>query len=163
MKEENKVVNTISSILKSIIIILIIGIIMFALSLLGAKVYKINSYGRVSGMLFSYIEKLNPIFGILGILFYIMINCIGFKLLDYFMKKFKNYYKVVGIILYTFFCIFINILMTIVYFDLFGEFKFDNKILNFFNIVIVQGGFIVFPIIFTAINIHKKVVEKKKH
>lgn len=157
-----------SSIIKSIIVLLIIGIIMFALSLWGAQIYSnlsnsynhgSNSSGSSSGFVLDLTTYyyLNPIYGIIGIIIYIAINYFSFLLYNEIIKKFKNYKSTIGKVMYILFSIFINILMLIIYLGLFGRYSFENILLEFLNEIIINFGYISFPIVSAIFYIYKKV------
>lgn len=162
MEKENKVKNIIIRILKSLLLVAFIGLISGLISLIGVKVYHYNSYGRVNGMLFSSLEKLDPIFGILGIIIFIIINIISFVGYNYLVKKFNKNNGLIEKVIYIISSVITNYLMLIVYFDFFGEYIFENKFLNSFNVLIVGGGWILFPILFSIIYLCKKYSKKKK-
>ena len=149
------------SIIKSIIVLLIIGVIMYFLSLWGSgKIYTKNSSNR-SYNGWAYHENLNPIYGVLGIIIYIAINHFSFLLYNYIINQFKNYKTIIGKIMYILFSIFINGVMLIIYFRLFGSYSFENILLNFLNDIIVRFGYITFPIVFGIIYIYRRKLDKK--
>ena len=163
MKEEtSKGWIVITSILKTLMTLFLIGIIMYLLTLGGVEVYQHNSYDRFQDGVFSYIEKLDPLYGSIGLLIFIFINCISFAIFNFFIKKFKNYNKIIGIILYLIFAFVFNYVMLIYYWSLFGYYEFENKLLNFFNLVIVREGFIIFPITYIELYLLKELKKEVK-
>ena len=158
---KNKLWTIFSSIIKSIIVLLIIGIIMYVSSLWGAEeIYTKNSSNRYYTGGWLYHEDLNPIYGVVGIIIYIAINCFSFLLYNYITNKFKNYKMTIGRVMFIIFSIFINILMLIIYSGLFGSYSFENILLEFFNLIIIKYGFITFPIMFLII--YRKKTKSKK-
>ena len=149
---QNKLCTIFSSIIKSIIVLLIIGIIMCALSSLGAgEIYTKDSSNRYYTGGWLYHEDLNPIYGVVGIIIYIATNCFSFLLYNYIIKKFKNYKATLGKVIYIIFSIFINILMLITYSSLFGSYSFENNLLELLNEIVIKFGYVTFPIMFIII------------
>ena len=148
-KTTKKLWFIIGTIIKSIIIVLIIGFIMFGLSGGGAELYQKNSliYGYEYWNDYAH---LNFIYGLIGIIIYIVINCFGFLLYNYITSKFKNYKIIIGKIVFILSSIFINFLMSLAYTD-FNSYSFKNMMLEIFNNIIVGYGWITFPIIFLII------------
>ena len=159
-EKTNKVKIVFLRVLVSILLVILIGIISGLISILGAKVYRTNSYGRVSGF-FSSLEKLDPVFGMLGIIIFIIINIIGFLIYNYLIKKLNKNNGLIEKIIYIISSAITNWLMLIVYFNLFDEFIFENRILNSINILVVEGGLILFPIVFSITYLCKKYIKKK--
>ncbi len=161
---KNKLWSIFSTIIKSVIVLLIIGVIMAFISSLGAEeIYTKNSSNRqFTGSWLTYEEILNPVYGVIGIIIYIAINYIGFLSYNYITNKFKNYKTIIGRVMFILFCIFINIIMLLIYSDLFGSYSFQNIILEIFNMIIIKFGFITFPIMFLIIYIYRRKVESKK-
>ena len=159
---QNKLWTIFSSIIKSIIALLIIGIIMCALSSWGAgEIYTKDSSNRYYTGGWLYHEDLNPIYGVVGIIIYIAINYFSFLLYNYITNKFKNYKDTLGKVIYIIFNIFINILMLIIYSGLFGSYSFENNLLEFLNEIVIKFGYVTFPIIFVIIYICRKKLNKK--
>lgn len=145
---KNKVWSVITTIIKSVLVILIIGFIMFFGSAGGAEVYRKDVYNSVSTGSWNYHAYLNPIYGMVGIIIYILINCFGFFVYNYITNKFKNYKTTIGKCIFILFSVFINLLMLIIYFDLFDSYSFENGFFEIFNSIIICYGWITFPIIF---------------
>ena len=160
---KNKLWTIFSSIIKSIIVLLIIGVIMYVLSLWGAEeIYTKNSSNRYYTGGWLYHEDLNPIYGVVGIIIYIAINYSSFLLYNYITNKFNNYKATLGKVMYIIFSVFINILMLIIYSGLFGSYSFENNLLELLNEIIIKFGCITFPIMFVIIYIYRKKVKSKK-
>ena len=70
-KTENKVWYIISTIIKSVTILLMIGFIMMCLSAWGAEIYTKNSFNRSYTGGWNYLENLNSVYGLIGIIIYI--------------------------------------------------------------------------------------------
>ena len=157
---QNKLWTIFSSIIKSIIALLIIGIIMCALSSWGAEeIYTKDSSNRYYTGGWLYHEDLNPIYGVVGIIIYIAINYFSFLLYNYITNKFKNYKDTLGKVIYIIFSIFINILMLIIYSGFFGSYSFENNLLEFLNEIVIKFGYVTFPIMFVIIYILQKKVK----
>ena len=157
---KNKLWTIFSNIIKSIIVLLIIGIIMCALSSWGAEeIYTKDSSNRYYTDGWLYHEDLNPIYGVVGIIIYIVINYFSFLLYNYITNKFKNYKATLGKVIYIIFSIFINILMLIIYSSLFGSYSFENNLLEFLNEIVIKFGYVTFPIMFVIIYICRKKVK----
>ena len=141
-----------STIIKSIIILCIIGTIMYIMSLWGAEgVYQKNSSNRSYIGGWTYHEDLNPIYGLMGIIIYILINYFGFSLYNFVTSKFKSYKITISRFIFLVHSIIINMIMLIVYWSIFGSYSFNNQILELFNILIIRFGFVSFPILFIII------------
>lgn len=157
---KNKLWTIISSIIKSIILLIIIGIIMYALSYwLSEEIYRKNSSNFHYNCAWNYNETLDPVYGVAGIIIYIAINYFSCLLYNYITNKFKNYKVIIGKVIYIIFSFLINIVMLILYWKSFGTYSFENSLLDFFNIIIIRYGYIIFPIIFAIIFL----VKIKKH
>ena len=157
---KNKLWSIFSSIIKSIILLFIIGIIMCALSSWGAEeIYTKDSSNRYYTGGWLYHEDLNPIYGIVGIIIYIAINYFSFLLYNYITNKFKNYKATLGKVIYIIYSIFINILMLIIYSGLFGRYSFENNLLEVLNKIVIQFGYVTFPIMFVIVYICRKKVK----
>ena len=141
-----------STIIKSIIVLFIIGTIMYVMSLWGAEgVYQKNSSNRSYIGGWTYHEDLNPIYGLMGIIIYILINYFGFSLYNFVTSKFKSYKITISRFIFLVYSIIINMIMLIVYWSIFGSYSFNNQILELFNILIIRFGFVSFPILFIII------------
>ena len=141
-----------STIIKSIIVLFIIGTIMYVMSLWGAEgVYQKNSSNRSYIGGWTYHEDLNPIYGLMGIIIYILINYFGFSLYNFVTSKFKSYKITISRFIFLVHSIIINMIMLIVYWSIFGSYSFNNQILELFNILIIRFGFVSFPILFIII------------
>ena len=160
-KTKNKLWYIISTIIKSLIVLLIIGFIMLWISLGGAEVYIKDAFNRNYTGGWLYHEYLNPVYGLIGIIIYILINCFGFLSYNHITNKFKNYKTTISKAMFILFSIFINMLMLIIYSQLFGSYSFKNMLLEFFNNIIIGFAWITFPIIFVIIYIYKKKVKAK--
>lgn len=161
-KSKNKFWNIFSTIIKSTIVLLIIGFIMLWISMWGAEIYTKNSWGRnyTGGLM--YHEYLNPFYGLIGIIIYILINCFGFFSYNHIIDKFKNCKITISKFLFIVFSFFINLVMLIEYSQLFGDFSFkNNMLLNYFEKIIIIRGMITFPIIFLIIYNYRKKDESK--
>ena len=90
-KNKNKLWYIISTIIKSLIVLLIIGFIMLLISVGGAEIYTKNTYYRNYTGGWLYHEYLNPVYGLTGIIIYILINYFGFLSYNHITNKFKNY------------------------------------------------------------------------
>ena len=77
-KSKNKLWYIISTIIKSLIVLLIIGFIMLWISAEGAEVYIKDASNRNYTGGWLYHEYLNPVYGFIGIIIYILINYFGF-------------------------------------------------------------------------------------
>ena len=152
---KNKLWTIISTIIKSIILLVIIGIIMCVLSDWGAREIYTKKTSNRSYYGWTSHENLNPIYGVGGIIIYIAINCFSFLSYNYEISKFKNYKIVLGKVMYIIFSIYINIFMIIMYTGIFSSYSFENNLLNFLNREIIEYGFITFPTIFVIIYIIK--------
>lgn len=151
-KTINSFWSVFSTIIKSIIILFIIGTIMYVMSLWGAEgVYQKNSSNRSYIGGWTYHEDLNPIYGLMGIIIYILINYFGFSLYNFVTSKFKNYKITISRFIFLVYSIIINMIMLIVYWSIFGSYSFNNQILELFNILIIRFGFVSFPILFIII------------
>ncbi|MCH5272834.1 MAG: hypothetical protein J1E35_04110 [Lachnospiraceae bacterium] len=150
-KSKNNLWHIISTIIKSIIVLLIIGFIMLYISYWGTEVYTKNSSNRYYTGGWNYHEDLNPVYGLRGIIIYILTNCFGFLSYNYITNKFKNYKTAIGKIIFILFSVFINILMLILYSGLFGSYSFENTFLELFKVIIISFGWITFPITFLII------------
>lgn len=160
---KNKLWFIFSTIIKSTVVLLIIAVIMYLVAVWGGEeIYTKNSSNRYYTGGWLYHEDLNSIYGLIGIIIYIAINCFGFLLYNYITNKFKNYKMTIGRVMFILFSIFINILMLIIYSGLFGSYSFENTLLEFFNVIIINFGFITFPIMFLIIYIYRKKVTSKK-
>ena len=162
MTKKHKLWYIISSITKSLILLLIIGFIMLVLSAGGSEVYIKGAYNRNYTGGWIYDEYLNPLYGFVGIILYIIINYLGFLAYDHITRRFKNYKIVISKIIFILFSAFINMLMSIMYFHLFGHYSFKNPLLEVFNNIVVRYGWLTFPIIFLIIYICKNKVDSKK-
>ena len=141
-----------STIIKSIIVLFIIGTIMYVMSLWGAEgVYQKNSSNRSYIGGWTYHEDLNPIYGLMGIVIYILINYFGFSIYNFVTSKFKSYKITISRFIFLVYSIIINMIMLIVYWSIFGSYSFNNQILELFNILIIRFGFVSFPILFIII------------
>ena len=158
-KSKNKLWYIISTIIKSLIVLLIIGFIMLWISAEGAEVYIKDASNRNYTGGWLYHEYLNPVYGFIGIIIYILINYFGFLSYNHITKKFKNYKTNISKVMFILFSIFINMLMLIIYSQLFGSYSFENMLLEFFNNIIIGFGWITFPIIFVIIYIYIKKVK----
>lgn len=161
-KSKNKFWNIFSSIIKSIIVLLIIGVIMLWISMWGANIYTKKSWERnyTGGLL--YHEYLNPFYGLMGIIIYILINCFGFFSYNYIIDKLKNCKITISKFLFIVFSFLINLVMLIEYSGLFGDFSFKNNILlNWLKNITITRGMITFPIIFLIIYNCRKKDESK--
>ena len=158
---KNKLWYIISTSIKSLILLLIIGFIMLWISAEGAEVYRKDAFNRNYTGGWIYKAYLNPVYGLIGIIIYILINYFGFLLYSHITNKFKNYKTTISKIMFILFSAFINTLMLIMYFGIFGEFSFKNMLLEFFNIIIIRCGWITFPIIFLIIYIYRNKVKAK--
>lgn len=115
-QKKNKLWSIFSTIIKGTVVLLIIAVIMYLIALWGAEeIYTKNSSNRYYTGGFSYHENLNSIYGLIGIIIYIAINCFSFLLYNYITNKFKNYKMTIGRVMFILFSIFINILMLNVY------------------------------------------------
>lgn len=141
-----------STIIKSIIILCIIGTIMYVMSLWGAEgVYQKNSSNRSYIGGWTYHEDLNPIYGLIGIVIYILINYFGFSIYNFVTSKFKNYKIAISRFIFIVYSIIINMIMLIIYCGIFGNYSFNSNILELFNIIIIRFGFVSFPVLFIII------------
>jgi len=176
--KKSKAWEIILRIIKSIIVLVIIGFITYLLTLYGMEIYQKNSI-RIHADMFSHHEYLDLTYGLLGILIYILINCMSFimynfiitkinKSMDIYDEKEVNKGKrlLLEKVLYIIYSIGINFGMLLFYFDFFGEYRFQNNYLDIINKLVVKVGFITFPIIFAIIyivmkkkNINKKVLK----
>ena len=150
-KSSNKFTLTVITIIKSIFILLIMGFIIYYISYYCSEIYVKNSFNRTSTGGWCYDEYLNPIYGILGIIIYALTNYFSFLSYNFIISKLKNYKTIIGKIMFILFSFFINILMLIMYSQLFGSYLFENTFLEFFNKIIISFGWVVFPIIFFII------------
>lgn len=150
-KSSNKFLLIIITIIKSIFILLIIGFIMYYISFYCSEIYSKNSFNRTNTGGWCYHEYLNPIYGVLGITLYALTNYFSFLSYNFIISKLKNYKTIIGKIMFILFSFFINILMLIMYSQLFGSYSFENTFLEFFNKIIISFGWVVFPIIFFII------------
>lgn len=151
-KNKNKLWNILSTIIKSIIVLFIIGFMMSCIAgWSSATVYTSNSYNRSYTGGWLYHEYLNPIYGLIGIIIYIANNFFGFLTYSHITNKFKNYKSTVSKVMFILFSFFINILMLIIYSGLFSSYSFENNLLEFFNTIIISYGWITFPLIFSII------------
>jgi len=158
-KCKNELWNILSTIIKSLIVLLIIGFIMLWISAGGAEVYIKDASNRNYTGGWLYHEYLNPVYGLIGIIIYILINYFGFLSYNHITNKFKNYKNTISTVMFILFSIFINILMLIIYSQLFGSYSFKNTLLEMLNNIIIGFGWITFPIIFLIIY-RKKVKDK---
>lgn len=158
-KSKNGLWNILSTIIKSLIVLLIIGFIMLLISEEGSTIYIKYAYDRNYTGGWLYHEYLNPVYGLIGIVIYILINCFGFLAYNHITRKFKNYKTTISKVMFILFSILINILMLIMYSSLFGSYSFENMLLEKFNNIIIGSGWITFPIIFFIIY-RTKVKEK---
>ena len=158
-KTENKLWYNTSTIIKSLIVLLIIGFIMLWISSGGAEVYIKYAYNRNYTGGLGYHEYLHPVYGLIGIIIYILINYFGFLLYNRITYIFRNYKTTIGKTVFILFSAFINTLMLIMYFRLFGGYSFENNILELINNIIICYGWITFPIIFLII--YRKKVKNK--
>ena len=152
----SKVWKFFSTIFKTIIILIIEGFIILNLSSWGSEIYIGNSSNRYYTSGWLYQEDLNPIYGVLGIIIYVLINGSGFFIFNSIISQLKNYNKTIGKIIFILFCVVINMIMFIQYSQLFGSYTFDIKLLEFFNNVIIRLGWFIFPSIFSVIYIYRK-------
>ena len=111
-----------STIIKSIIVLLIIGVIMLWVSAGGSEIYIKDAYNRDYTGGWGYAEYLNSVYGVVGIIIYIIINYLGFLTYNHITNKFKNYNATISKIIFILFCPVINMLMLIMYFGLLGEY-----------------------------------------
>lgn len=155
-KCKNELWNILSTISKSLIVLLMIGFIMLCISAGGAEVYIKAADNRYYTGGWLYHEYLNPVYGLIGIIIYILINCFGFLSYNHITNKFKNYKNTISTVIFILFSIFINILMLIIYSQLFGSYSFKNTLLEMFNKIIIGFGWITFPIISLIIYIYRK-------
>ena len=158
-KSKNELWNILSTMIKSLIVLLIIGFIMLWISAGGAEVYIKDASNRNYTGGWLYHEYLNPVYGLIGIVIYILINYFGFLSYNHITNKFKNYKTTITKVMFILFSIFINMLMLIIYSSLFGSYSFKNMLLEIFNNIIIGFGWITFPIIF-LIFYRKKVKTK---
>ena len=77
-KSKNKLWGILSTIIKNILVLLIIGFIMLWMSGGGAEIYIKDAYNRSCINGWGYHEYLNPVYGVIGTIIYILINCFGF-------------------------------------------------------------------------------------
>lgn len=160
-KIKREIWSIISTIIKSIIVLLLLGVIMFFVSTIGATIYHKNSTDFISYGFWNYHKYLNNFYGIIGMIIYILTNYFAFLSYNHIISKFKNNKMIISKILFLLFNIFINLLMLLFYSGIFGDFSFKNEFLNFFNILITKYGTITFPTIFLIIYIVKAYKLKK--
>lgn len=160
-KSKNKFWNIFSTIIKSIILLLIIGFIMFVISLVGSAIYSKNSGEQYHIDGWSFHGYLNNFYGIIGIIIYVLNNYFGFLSYNSIINSFKNCKIAISKFLFIVFSVLINLIMLIVYSQVFTEFSSKNKLLEFFNNIIIKHGTITFPIIFLSIYIYKKKLNTK--
>lgn len=160
-KSKNKLWGILSTIIKSIIVLFIIGFIMLWISAGGSEVYIKDASNRNYTGGWGYHEYLNPIYGLIGIIIYILINYLGFLSYNHITNRFKNYKTTISKIMFILFSAFINMLMLIMYFRLLGEYSFENMLLELFNKIIIRYGWTTFPIIFLIIYIYRKKFKLK--
>lgn len=150
-KSKNKLWNIFTNIIKCILILLIIGFIMLCVSEWGAEVYTKDSSNRSYTGGWNYHEYLNPVYGLIGIIIYILINYFGFLSYKRITDKFKKCKATISKSIFILFNIFINILMLILYSGLFSSYSFKNIVFEILNTIIIDRGWITFPIIFFCI------------
>lgn len=160
---KNKIIRTIGTIVKSLIAILIICIAMCLLADLGGFVYRLEVYNEESRGMFGSVYNLNALYGTIGLILYVLINFLGFKTYNFFVKKVKNYLFTIDRILFIISNLIVNYVMLILYWQLFDIYSFENTMLENLNTVVVRNGFILFPFLFTMIYIKQKRKEIKKH
>ena len=149
--------TTFSTILKSIIVLLIIGFIMVKTFYFGKNIYIKNSTISLgnSNIPFSGYRLLDNTYATIGIIINIMINCFGFLSYNLIISKFKNYNITAGKMIFILFSCIINFVNWIFLFFL-QSYKFDSttlegNILSFFDNIFMNYSFFIFPIAFTVI------------
>ena len=160
-KTKNKLWYIISTIIISLIVLLPIGCIMFWISVGGSEVYTKETYNFTNLGWFDFHENINPVFGLIGIIIYILNNFLGFLSYNYITSKVNNYQTVIGRIEFILFSSFINALMAVLYSGLFGEYSFGNRALDFLNRIIIFWSPFTFPLIFTIVYVYKSKVKAK--
>ena len=160
-KSPNELWVILSTIIKSLIMLVIIGFIMLLISSGGAEVYTKNAYKSPFTGGWGHHEYLNSAYGLVGIIRYIVINYLGFLSYNHITNRFKNYKTIIGKVVFILFTIPINMLMSIIYLKLFVVYLFKNTLLEFFNNIIIRFGWITFPIIFLIIYIYRKSYRKQ--
>jgi len=141
-KSENELWNIFSTIIKSLLVLLIIGFIMLWISAGGAEIYAKNG--------FDHSESLNPVYGLVSLIIFILINFLGYWSYNHITNRFKNYKTTISKIMFLLFSSIINWLMAIIYTFL-GRYSLKNTVLEIFDSIIIHNGLIVFPIIFFII------------
>ena len=154
-------VNVLSNIVKSILVLLIIGFIMLMIAAFGSMAYRFDSiiYNEDGWNNFAY---LNPGYGLIGIIIYILANFLGFLSYKNITNNIKNCKTNISKILFIIFSFLINVLMLVLYIQLFDTYSFENVLFEFFNSIIINGGFITFPLIFIIIDIISFTLNKTK-
>ena len=150
-KITRKVWNVISSIMKSIIVLIVIGVVMLIISSLGGEVYRAEAIFRHYTGGWNYEEYLNVFYGLIGIIIYILNNFLFFLTYNGITNKFKNYNIIVGKIMFIIFNVLINLVMLFIYSGIFSSYLFKNELLEILNKIIVFFGWITFPVLFSII------------
>ena len=175
-KNKNQFLEVVSTVIKSMVVLVIMGVIMFYLSKLGSKIYLYHSidYNGVKcskgvcwhETFLTNIKWIDSFYGSIGIIIFIFINCFSFLFYNYMIKKFKNCKIVVSKILFIIFSCLVNFSMflsyTIINKNLFVTPWFKNNILNILNKIIILRGLNLWPIIFLSIYIGEYLYHKKK-
>lgn len=172
---KNQFLGVVSTVIKSMVVLVIMGVIMFYLSKLGSKIYLYHSIDydgfkcNNGECWYTYLNKIKWIdsfYGSIGIIIFIFINCFSFLFYNYIIKKFKNCLINVSKILFIIFSCLVNFLMflsyTIINKNLFVTPWFKNNILNILNKIIILRGLNLWPIIFLSIYIGEYLYHKKK-
>lgn len=169
-KNKNQFLEVVSTVIKSMVVLVIMGVIMFYLSKLGSKIYLYHSidYDGVKcnngECWYTYLNKIKWIdsfYGSIGIIIFIFINCFSFLFYNYIIKKFKNCKIVVSKILFIIFSCLVNFSMSLSYrIDVTPWFK--NNILKILNEIIIFRGITLWPIVFLSIYIGEYLYHKKK-
>ena len=169
-KNKNQFLEVVSTVIKSMVVLVIMGVIMFYLSKLGSKIYLYHSidYDGVKcnngECWYTYLNKIKWIdsfYGSIGIIIFIFINCFSFLFYNYIIKKFKNCLINVSKILFIIFSSLVNFSMSLSYrIDVTPWFK--NNILKILNEIIIFRGLTLWPIVFLSIYIGEYLYHKKK-
>ena len=173
---KNQFLGVVSTIIKSMVVLVIMGVIMFYLSKLGSKIYLYHSIDYDGfkcskdvcwhDTFLTNIKWIDSFYGSIGIIIFIFINCFSFLFYNYMIKKFKNCKIVVSKILFIIFSCLVNFSMSLSYrIDVTPWFVtpwFKNNILNILNKIIILRGLKLWPIIFLSIYIGEYLYHKKK-
>lgn len=170
-KNKNQFLEVVSTVIKSMVVLVIMGVIMFYLSKLGSKIYLYHSidydgFKCSKGVCWhdtflTNIKWIDSFYGSIGIIIFIFINCFSFLFYNYIIKKFKNCLINVSKILFIIFSSLVNFSMSLSYrIDVTPWFK--NNILKILNEIIIFRGLTLWPIVFLSIYIGEYLYHKKK-